>query len=235
MKTRVINLTAHEAAGFQRGATVFVRECKVQPPNHDSLQVGIIVSSTDRRERGKFTFGWIDPHGSCFTIRGRESKLYVKAPWDIGDLIIGREAWQIYDTDGLSTVGICYKASYNPFATGSAESQGAVKWFDVSPEIADGAKRTIEHMEVMGESWRSAAVMPQWAARVRRIVTAVSLKRCQELTEGEIEAAGYDGDCPVGHIPSYQAGKHTYHFAQANAKMWAENKFVWVTSVKEEA
>ena len=201
-KTRVINLTAHEAAAFQRGATMLVMECKPQP--RPPAGVTIMPHALDNGR-----FGFFD-----------DDRDYVCPFGKPGDLLIGREAWgyrgqSVAIGHPLRVFDIAYKAdgsrwSFRLYPDEAYGLPGQRLRNDDEPYEAYD-----QYLNEFWDMWLSAARMPQWAARVRRIVESVSLNRCQELTEGEIEAAGYD-------------------FREHNAKLWAENRFVWVTSVKEE-
>lgn len=196
MKTRVINLTAHEARAFQRGATMLVRECKPQP-----------VYRSDVFDELKLTHNgwwWIRPDGTgihsartadeCMQQLAESPYFY---PYQPGDLLIGREAWMpLWDS------GSGFYTCLPP--TGRANDP------DICKFRTDGGRPTN-----FDASWQPASRMPAELARVRRIVSAVSLKRCQELTEADIEAMKYD-------------------FCEHNARLWAENRFVWVTNLREE-
>lgn len=89
------------------------RVLKDQPPDRDG-QWAWIASSTDRSEQGKFRYSWLDPNGSSFTIRGRESGVSFRCPYgSIGDLLWVRETFSLELGQALyPRQEIAYKASW---------------------------------------------------------------------------------------------------------------------------
>lgn len=89
--------------------------------------------------------------------------------------------------------------------------------------------------------WRSPATMPRWASRITLEVEGVRCVLVQELTEDDAKVAGMTGECPIGHIPSYQSAPFTYHFAQewenryGKKYPWDSNPWVWAVKVKRVA
>jgi hypothetical protein len=70
-------------------------------------------------------------------------------------------------------------------------------------------------------------------------ITGIRVEQLQDISEQDAEKCGCDGDCPVGYIPAYLAGKHSYHFAYAWEEQhgqrhpWASSPWVWVIDVRK--
>ena len=86
---------------------------------------------------------------------------------------------------------------------------------------------------------RPSIHMPRWASRISLDVTSVRVERVQDISEGDAQAEGVSKDCPIGHIPTYEAAPYTYAFSQLwesiNAKRgfgWDVNPWVWVVEFK---
>jgi hypothetical protein len=217
MTTHCINLTSAESLGFvNKRVSILWRPVKGAPCNPEAYLLGV--------HKGIW--------GIHADVNRDDGVFRVKQPYQPGDVLIGREAWQYYDTDGQSVVGICYKASFNPKVDGSAEDQEAVKWFDVSYDIAFTCGSIIDYMEVMGESWRSAATMPRWAARHRHVIKSVGVKRCQDVTYGEMIDSGY-GEPDVTEQGTERLVNVAYTFRNANKKAWDANLWMWMYEVEE--
>jgi len=84
----------------------------------------------------------------------------------------------------------------------------------------------------------SPVTMPAWVSRITLEVVGVRVCRLAEITEEDARATGVTGDCPIGHIPSYQKGPLTYHFSQewesryGKRYPWESNPWIWVAKVK---
>ena len=83
--------------------------------------------------------------------------------------------------------------------------------------------------------WTPSIHMPRWASRLTLRVTDVRVERVQDITPEDARAEGFDGDCPVGYLPAYQAGPCRYHFASSwsdtyGAESWTANPWVWCVS-----
>ncbi len=84
-----------------------------------------------------------------------------------------------------------------------------------------------------GWKWKPSIFMPRAASRITLEITEIRVERLHEITEQDAAIEGLDGNCGIGHIPSYQAGPLVYHFARLwetiNGKdSWAANPWVWV-------
>ena len=119
-----------------------------------------------------------------------------------GDFLWVKECWMPYDTDGLESATVSYRASYNPSASGSARDQGATRQFEVPHAVAQEFSQAIRLMEVYGEKWRPPATMDRWASRITRVVKRVWAERIQGISEANAIAEGlivYEG-CPLSPL-----------------------------------
>lgn len=75
-----------------------------------------------------------------------------------------------------------------------------------------------------------------WYLKGTLAVESVRAERVQDITEDDARAEGVDTDCPIGYIPAYQAGPHSYVFAQLwdsiygckSGLRWDDSPWVWV-------
>ena len=86
--------------------------------------------------------------------------------------------------------------------------------------------------------WRSPRFMPRWASRLTLEVVGIRVEQVQDISEADAKAEGCDGNCPVGHIPTYEAGPFSYHYAQLwvsinGSGSWDANPWVWVIEFKK--
>jgi hypothetical protein len=87
-------------------------------------------------------------------------------------------------------------------------------------------------------NWRTAATMPQWAARTWLQVESVRVERVQAITEADALAEGVDPRGPVGYIPASQRmGAARYQYANLwdlihGPGAWAANPWVFVYTFK---
>lgn len=84
---------------------------------------------------------------------------------------------------------------------------------------------------------RQSIFMRRWMSRITLEIVSVRVERLQDISEADAMAEGVDGNCPVGHIPSYQKSPCVYHYAQLWESIngpgsWDANPFVWVVEFK---
>ncbi len=122
----------------------------------------------------------------------------IKCPYGKpGDRLWVRETWNEYECreDGYDDdfkVAVCYKASYDEQLDGSAEMQGAVKWYEVDEIIFDKFFHKIEQYEICGDKWHPSIHMPRWASRITLEVTNVRVERVQSISEEDAIAEGIE-------------------------------------------
>lgn len=89
--------------------------------------------------------------------------------------------------------------------------------------------------------WKNRALpsihMPRRLSRIILEITGVRAEWLQDISEDDAKAEGCDGDCPVGSIPAYLKGPHSYHYAQLWDQIngfgaWDLNPWVWVVEFK---
>lgn len=152
-----------------------------------------------------------------------------------------RETWAPYDTDGVSKVAVVYRASYDESCDGSAEAQGAVKWFDAPTcEFVAKFRDTIARFEVEGERWHSSATMPRWVSRLGVDVMTATAQMVKSISEEELAAAGYPLE-PIDETAaltarSYGMSPSLYQFAcwwerRFGAGNFAANPWAWKTTL----
>lgn len=223
MKTHCINLSSHESLGFvnkrvsiiwrpvhnpteYKRHTIAPQEERGDPKKHDAPYVDAYCSEKKTLEnpRGMSrNWHWWDEYDRC-------GDLFAVCPYQPGDVLIGREAWQIrrWISDG-GEVQVFYKADPPdkywslPVLAHEYDYEEAEQWVDrdfekhvmclpscrlVKDDDVEGGERyEWDNAEL---SWRSAATMPRWAARHRHVIKSVSVKRCQDVTEQEAMASG---------------------------------------------
>lgn len=218
-KIRGVTLRPYELARLLRdGSVCVVRAMKWQPyPAKASGLLGPI---------GADDMAWPRGHG-CVSITNRPdgpSDILDDCPFGrVGDVAAVREAWGYtrcvyvdqqaiyYAVDGVG-MGICH--------TAGNESD---VWLGDALDVYEP------------DRIRHAAKMPLWAVRHFMVLASVRAGQVQGVTEGEAVEAGCDGKCPVGNVPAYQAGPHSYHLAQLHdahtrnpAHKWERNPWCWV-------
>jgi len=81
--------------------------------------------------------------------------------------------------------------------------------------------------------WKPSIFMRRFASRITLEITAIRVERLQDISEEDAKAEGCDGNCPIGHIPSYQKAPYGYHYSQLWTSIngpgsWDANPWVWV-------
>jgi hypothetical protein len=115
-----------------------------------------------------------------------------KAPGALGDTLIGLECWRVFG--GISDVRVDYR------------SDGASSIIGREVERVGGALvhylPDVSRLERPDGKWRSSTHMPDWAARIRRQVVSVTIKRLQSITEGDaiLEGARRFDTIPFGRL-----------------------------------
>jgi hypothetical protein len=88
--------------------------------------------------------------------------------------------------------------------------------------------------------YRPSSLMPRWAIRFQIRITGIRIERIQNISESDAASEGCDGDCPVGHVPTYDASPLAYHFSQVwcgryGDGSWTRNPWVWVVDFWKES
>jgi hypothetical protein len=218
MKTHCINLTPHESLGFvNKRVSIIWRPVEPQP-------LGEVTSAV------YWSDGlWRIYHEPAPNIlkdgsqAGRVVGLRLKSPCGKpGDVLIGREAWQIYHMTGC----VIYKADIDECGQCPATTPFGDKIF-VTPK----------------GPWQSASTMPAKYARHRHIIKSVSVKRCQDVTEAEaskscerleISPATVGGVAVHPMTSTYQAAFKAMIDARY-PKAWDANLWMWGYEVEEVA
>jgi len=223
MKTHSITLSPHEVRAALRGElSLVVRPVKPQPDRQDKTgRWTFCVSSSHQGDEDKWSYSIVDPDGHLYTDRGRETRLLsLRCPLGgPGDRLAGKETWA-HDAPSLTECRWRYED-----IMGGLPGYGPYYQADPVHENA-------------GLRWRSPATMPAWASRITLENCGVRVMRLAEITEEDARATGVTGDCPIGHIPSYQKGPFAYHFAQewesryGKRYPWESSPWVWAAKVK---
>jgi len=211
MTTHCINLTSHESLGFvNKRVSILWR-----PVNHQPVHAHL----------------WYCIQGkACFTNNPHQGEKdhgpEIHAPYQPGDVLIGREAFSFDHYNLYPGYPIVYRADY---ATGT------------EPETEGGKTWSPEQKAWYPFRWRSAATMPSWAARHRHVIKSVSVKRCQDVTEAEasrscerleISPATIGGVAVHPMTSTYQAAFKAMIDARY-PKAWDENLWMWRYEVEE--
>lgn len=146
-----------------------------------------------------------------------------------GDLLLGREAWQVY--------------SYCPGEYGGIGELG----YPVDPSCGPSSAVAVVY-RADGEDgpWRSSTTMPDWAVRHRMTVKSVRCCRLQEVAEDDAKKLGasYHNGGTIGHsgwrpTPDFgMVGPTPVHafawqFQADNGRgAWEKNPWVWIAEVK---
>ena len=150
-----------------------------------------------------------DPSAAAFEHPGGGPFTCIDAPCAPGDLLIGRECFRFEDfshADGVWSHGVRYRAG----GTGPYRRGGA--------ELMD---------ERMG--WRPSIHMPDWAARIRRRVIAVTVERLQDISEADAVREGLG----MGVVENYSTTARDNISAAwesiyaAKGLGWDVNPWVW--------
>lgn len=246
-KTHCINLTSHESLGFvnkrvsiiwrpvhnpaeYKRHTIAPQERLGHPKKHDAPYVDAYCSEKKTLEnpRGMSRdWHWWDEYDRC-------GDLFAVCPYQPGDVLIGREAWALYQTinyirryDGAA----CYDPS-DGLATYKVDGYENIDDLKTHIRLMSGCD--LEAILVHGDTWRSAATMPSWAARHRHVVKSVSVKRCQDVTYSEMIDSGY-GEPAVTEQGTERLVNVAYTFRKANEKAWDANLWLWRYEVGEVA
>uniref|UniRef100_A0A6M3LLG6 Uncharacterized protein n=1 Tax=viral metagenome TaxID=1070528 RepID=A0A6M3LLG6_9ZZZZ len=110
----------------------------------------------------------------------------IKAPYAVGDVLWGREAWR------------------TEMVTGAVYSGAAIRY------AADDRLRHVEFAEyeaweaahaTQRDGWRSSTHMPRWACRVQRTVVKVEPLQVRDIRAAVIERMGFDVAAKLPLIP----------------------------------
>ena len=146
--------------------------------------------------------------------------LRLHVPCAPGDLMIGRECWAHLSQHPESEFNTAipmggnleYRADHDP----PRRKPGG--WSDAEP----GDPEIV--------NWRPSIHMPDWAARIRRKVVAVSVERLQDITEDDAVREGFDPhDLDTGPRESDDAPA-TGEFIEAWDSIYAPRGFGWGVS-----
>lgn len=220
VRERPINLKSWEVRAILDGRKTQLRRIiKPQPrtgrlgPNHPIRPSGIIGPVKGQFGDGDYCV-WDPPTGpqKGSAIPWTEDCWYRIAPecplGERGDRLWGREAF--HDRADYADIGRLRS--------------------DRIVYVADGAKPGwIKHSPVR---------MPRWASRITLEIAEVRVQRVQDISEDDAAKDGFDGDCPIGYIPAYDAGPLRYHLAwqwqQDNGDgSWSSNPWVWAVSFRK--
>lgn len=200
MTTRCINVSQREAAALHKGeATAIVRRMREQPIMRRFY--GLPHAMPWMPIGGVYRSKWECPYGR------------------VGDVLLCRETWQAW-----------HKCSheYDEWEAITAEwlKDGGRRSFEEARQ--DGLIDSIE-FKATSEScgpWRSAATMPYWAVRTRRVVAAVEPIRAAEMTEEQARALGHRGGSgPDYYSTSTYEARHHYESIHGEGS-WAKD-WVW--------
>lgn len=83
--------------------------------------------------------------------------------------------------------------------------------------------------EVAEQPWRSAAQMPEWAARLRPVLVDVRLQRLQDLSEADATAEGFPRKNPQSFMgwDNFRMSWDRDHGPES----WSDNPYVWALTV----
>jgi len=154
------------------------------------------------------------PNPSLKTFYNTEGKL-IKPPYQAGDLLWVREAWQIYDTvpDGYyGGLELGYPLEKIP-----KQKLRNVCLIYKADGLDDGP-------------WRPAIHMPRWAARIFLEVQDVRVERLQDITEEDVLSEGFRMDSKAIFSKGYKgAFKELWNSLYAKRGYpWYSNPWVWV-------
>lgn len=144
------------------------RLVKPQPDEKHTFQLGFVTDSTEKKEVGCFGFGIDEYSGSI---------QYVKPPYQPGDILYVREAWERFE---------CWNCEGDERGNCPKELKKSVLYktcgcymYRATDEISRDAK------------WKPSIHMPKEAARIWLKVTNVRVERLQEITEVQTEEEGF--------------------------------------------
>lgn len=220
--TRSLILHPHEIRAALRGELrLVVRPVKPQPEYQDDTgRWSFCVSSTERKDEGKFSYRVIDPAGHSYTERGRERVvLSLRDPFGVpGTRLVCRERWAWSGDIEIPE--------------DQRVRMGDV-WYYVDPERENPAIR-----------WRSPATMPAWASRITLEVVSVGVGRVGGLTEDDALSSGFDQhpkgiiipySNPPQHqdIPAMEWLKYAWNARYATKGLgWDKSPWAWKVAVK---
>jgi hypothetical protein len=216
MKERPILFNGEMVRAVLEGRKTQTRRVLATQPPSENGRWSWIASSSEKSERGKFCFSWLDENGSCYTIRGKESQFRIRCPYGtVGDRLWVRETWKPITESDTGFCGIQFKAG----------------------GVAEDDIRALDLMNGK-DHWRPSIHMPRWASRITLEITGVRVERLNDISEADAAAEGCDGKCPVGSVPMYQSGPFAYHYAQLwesinGSDSWAANPWVWVITFRK--
>jgi|GEM_PF-3557309 len=172
---RAVYLKQWEIPGLLDGSkTLIVRPITPQPPE-GYICAGRLLDTTghhDRKNIGKVAFTDLDYKGAH----------YYKLPFEVGDVLLGRETWYHGDAWFDDVPDMAWK---------NVHIDGKCTWVDYKATFKDDGYRDW--------SWKSPAQMPEWAARIKLAVSEVRVLRVQELTEEECVAIGIKNPANDGY------------------------------------
>lgn len=177
--------------------TVTRRIIKPQPGADQVYPLGCCVDG-DRVDIDKFGFGSCECGGRI---------LYVRIPYNAGDILYVRESYcpNYFDTSiavGLKYNRHAYKADYH--------------------------KETIGHI-VPEPKWKPSIHMPKEAARIFLRVTSVRAERLQEITAEQATREGIKPDFPPFQIDEFiDIWNSTIKKPDVERYSWIANPWVWV-------
>jgi len=122
------------------------------------------------------------------------------------------------------------RESWSTHACFDSESPSSLKELRSIHYWADGDKIT-------GRK-RPSIHMPRAFSRTTLEIVSIRVERLQDISEADARAEGCDGNCPIGSLRAYLAGKHSYHYAQVwesinGSGSWEKNPWVWVIEFKK--
>lgn len=135
-----------------------------------------------------------------------------------GDRLWVRETWCPYDSDNLDKAAVVYRASYGDSREGTAEMQGAVKWFSVPHHLSMEFSHAVGAMEVYGERWKPSIHMPRWASRLTLEITDVRVQKLTEISEEDARAEGCEASEPAEWWQGYMDVDGELHHVESGGE-----------------
>jgi hypothetical protein len=223
MSEHCINLSSHESRGFvNKRVSIIWRTVEPQPVLIDPRgRWAFHPDHTPKDDHDWYVSWWKKAYEQPELINRY-------APYQPGDVLIGREAWQICEKRELIPGEFTKQSQWN-------RSMYVVYRATVPSETHP------HHPEWGKQVWRSSTTMPSWAARHRHVIKSVSVKQCQDVTEAEasrscerleISPATIDGVAVHPMTSTYQDAFKAM-IEKRYPKAWDANLWMWRYEVEE--
>ena len=184
-KDKSILFTAEMVRAILAGTKTQTRRMiKPQPAPDETGRWSFIVSSTNSKSVGKFSWSVLDETGDTVAERGIERETQYKSPYGLA----GDRLW-VKETFCPRYWGIEFRA-------------------DVKPE---NEIEVAEIMQKYGSKWKSARFMPRTASRITLEIVSVKVERLQDISEGDAKAEG--ASCTLWYQPHGKSERNSINLS----------------------